>query len=316
MLMFLKLTLKWCFFRVLWGLGRIGILVFRYLALCCVYYRGYFSKNFTNNIHTTVVGIGFLGYDVSIMSEQKKILTIETSGQIGSVAVGLGDEILAEGCFSGIMKHTTELLPTIERLISEVGFKPAELDHVYVSAGPGSFTGLRLAVTTAKTLAYASNCRIVAVPSIEAQVLNAEAAIADGISGIENVAVVLQAGRGMVFGGVYQKSDEAGSFVPGYRVVSDAAMVNVEELIENAPKPLYMLGLGIKYYTDKLESSDAILLDEKYWSPQVSFVHRCGQLRAAAGLFVGEDAYDDAVKFEPVYMRRPEAEVKWEELGR
>ncbi|MBI9017758.1 MAG: tRNA (adenosine(37)-N6)-threonylcarbamoyltransferase complex dimerization subunit type 1 TsaB [Phycisphaerae bacterium] len=250
------------------------------------------------------------------MEKQKNILTIETSGQIGSVAISQGDQILAHTQFSGVMKHTTELLPSIDKLTSDIGWKPADIDYIYVSAGPGSFTGLRLAVTTAKTLAYANNCRIVPVPSIDAQVLNADIAIADGFTDIKNVAVVLHAGRDMVFGGIYEKSENTDGFISGYKTISQPTMIDVEEFLAKAPKPLYVLGLGIKYHKDKFESSEAILLDEKYWSPQVKFVHSCGHLRAAANQFAGNDAFDDAVKFEPQYMRRPEAEVKWEELGR
>ncbi len=250
------------------------------------------------------------------MEKKYNTIILETSGQIGAVAIACGDEILAQKRFSGIMKHSSELLPAISELVRQAGWASRDIEHIYVSAGPGSFTGLRLAVTTAKALAYALNCRIVPVPSIEAQVLNAQQAIADGVVGIENVAVVLHAGRDMVFGGIYCRDIGCDGNIPNFMPVFEPTMVSVEDLLSQVDGPLFVLGLGINYHRDKFIGDNIILLDEKYWQPQVGFVQSCGYRRAMRGCFVGVDAYDDAVKFEPIYMRKPEAELKWQELGR
>ena len=69
------------------------------------------------------------------MKNLKKTIAIETSGQIGSVAIGVGEEILGQIEFSGVMKHTTELLPAINKLCSDVGWEPDEIEQIFVSAG-------------------------------------------------------------------------------------------------------------------------------------------------------------------------------------
>ena len=74
-------------------------------------------------------------------------LAVETSGRRGSVAVGIGGKILKSSNFSGAMRHSSELFPTIADLVEQTGKKPQEIEHIYVTTGPGSFTGLRIGVT-------------------------------------------------------------------------------------------------------------------------------------------------------------------------
>ena len=94
------------------------------------------------------------------MGKQKRIIAVETSGRIGSVAVGLDDCLLAQRQFSGALQHSKELMPTIDRIVADQSWRPSDIDELYVSAGPGSFTGIRIAVTLAKTLAFATKMRI------------------------------------------------------------------------------------------------------------------------------------------------------------
>jgi tRNA threonylcarbamoyladenosine biosynthesis protein TsaB len=73
-----------------------------------------------------------------------RALALETSGRSGSVAVVEAGRVLREEQFSHGLQHAAGIVPIIDRLCSEVGWAPRDLEEVYVSAGPGSFTGLRL----------------------------------------------------------------------------------------------------------------------------------------------------------------------------
>ena len=95
------------------------------------------------------------------------ILAVETSGRLGSVALAQGDKLLSETSFSGPMRHSAEIFPAITDLLSKFDKKPDQIEQVYISAGPGSFTGLRIAVTFAKTLALANGAKIVAVDTLD-----------------------------------------------------------------------------------------------------------------------------------------------------
>ena len=251
------------------------------------------------------------------MNDMTRIMAIETSGRIGSVAVALGSQLTAEQGFSARLKHAAQLLPTMERLCQLQGWQPWEIDHLYISAGPGSFTGIRIAVTAAKALAFAQNTKIIPVPSLEALALNAEKAWQNEKPDIRQVAVVLEAGRGQIFAAVFDsetadsKADSAG-FVPGFRIKLAQTMMMPTELLERTERPLYLIGEGLKYdhqeFSPGEKENQIIRLDEKYWQPRAANVHRCGWLRAQQGLFVTAD------RLEPIYLRRPEAVEKWEEL--
>jgi tRNA threonylcarbamoyl adenosine modification protein YeaZ len=138
------------------------------------------------------------------------ILAIETSGRLGSVAVAQGPQLLAEKQFSGPMRHSAEVFPAIVDLLGRSDKKPADVEQVYISAGPGSFTGLRIAVTIAKTMALAGQCKIVAVDTLDciaANVIdNCRAGLAPPIPPFNRLAAILDAKRGQFFIAVYEQS--------------------------------------------------------------------------------------------------------------
>ncbi len=92
-------------------------------------------------------------------------LAIETSQRAGSVALRLPDGAVIEQDFPCGSRERDELLPSIDGLLDRAGGNPADIGVVIVSVGPGSFTGLRIATSTAKALALGVGCKIVALPS-------------------------------------------------------------------------------------------------------------------------------------------------------
>ena len=95
------------------------------------------------------------------------ILAVETSGRLGSVALAQGNKLLSESHFSGPMRQSAEIFPAITDLLSKFSKKPEQIEQVYISVGPGSFTGLRIAVTLAKTLALANGVKIVTIDTLD-----------------------------------------------------------------------------------------------------------------------------------------------------
>src|SRR4051812_38082739 len=119
-------------------------------------------------------------------------LAIETSGRVGSIALVDGDNVIAEEQFPHGLKHAAEILPMIDRVCRARGWTAVDLEQLYVSVGPGSFTGLRIGVTLAKTLAFATGVKLVAVPTVRVLVENAPADAA-------HVIIVLDAKREQIF---------------------------------------------------------------------------------------------------------------------
>lgn len=92
-------------------------------------------------------------------------LAIETSQQKGSIALKRTNGELFYAKLRDDKRHDNDLMPAISRLFAEAKLKPESLDIACLSAGPGSFTGLRIAVSTVKMLAYTLKCKVIAVPS-------------------------------------------------------------------------------------------------------------------------------------------------------
>jgi tRNA threonylcarbamoyladenosine biosynthesis protein TsaB len=95
------------------------------------------------------------------------ILAIETSAQAGSVALLAGPTLVTQAVLPTDRRSAQSLAPAIDELLRTAGVKPAELGLVATTIGPGSFTGLRVGVTTAKTLAYAVGCQCLGVDTLE-----------------------------------------------------------------------------------------------------------------------------------------------------
>ena len=95
-----------------------------------------------------------------------RALAIETSSRVGSIAIADGDRLLAEEQFEHGLQHAAQIVPIIDRLCRAQGWSPRDVEHVYVSAGPGSFTGLRIGITLAKTFSLATRVKLVAVPTM------------------------------------------------------------------------------------------------------------------------------------------------------
>ncbi len=101
------------------------------------------------------------------MNQKPLVLAVETSSRIGSVAIALGEKILAETTFSAPIRHSAEIFPALSDILQRFSRKPDHIEQVHISVGPGSFTGLRIAVTLAKTMHLANAAKIVAVDTLD-----------------------------------------------------------------------------------------------------------------------------------------------------
>ncbi len=97
-----------------------------------------------------------------------KILSIDTSCKTAMAAVAEGDSLLASILIRDHKTHSVKLLPAIESILAAADTVPADLGLIAVTNGPGSYTGLRIGVTTAKTFAYSLGIPLIGIPSLEA----------------------------------------------------------------------------------------------------------------------------------------------------
>lgn len=230
------------------------------------------------------------------------ILAVETSGRVGSVAIATGQQLLAEKTFSAPMTHSAEIFPAIYSLLASFNREPKEIEHIYISVGPGSFTGLRIAVTLAKTMHLANAAKIVAVNTLDVIAANATDYAKKKDCRLDRIAAVLDAKRGQFFIAVYESRQGRWT-----KSAPDCLMSAAEFLAKFAGsrRMLWLLGEGLVYYKDKFASDGICFLDSQYWSAKAEKVHLLGWEMALAGQFA------DAPTLQPAYLRGAEAEQKW-----
>jgi tRNA threonylcarbamoyladenosine biosynthesis protein TsaB len=223
------------------------------------------------------------------------ILAVETSGRMGSVALAAGDKLFAETSFSGPMRHSAEIFPAISDLLGKFDKKPDQIEHIYISAGPGSFTGLRIAVTFAKTMALANGAKIVAVDTLDCIAANVNPQDKSELLG-----VILDAKRGQFFIAVYEKTPDA-----IWKKVLPDCLLTAEEFISRfTGKPLVLTGEGLVFYKDKFTHKNTRVLDEKFWNPSAANIYRLGRQLALQNQFA------DPLTLIPNYIRGPDVTVK------
>src|SRR5947207_12258266 len=94
---------------------------------------------------------------------EPRVLILETSGRAGSVAVAAGDTLLHVRQLDEARRHARDLAPRVRELLHAAGWKPRDVQALFVSRGPGSYTGLRVGIASAKVFAYATGCALIAV---------------------------------------------------------------------------------------------------------------------------------------------------------
>ena len=250
------------------------------------------------------------------MNNELLALAIETSSRIGSVAVGFGDKIMKEASFSGFMKHSAEIFPVIEALLNDSGFNPGEIGHLYISNGPGSFTGLRIAASLAKMMYLANSLKIVTVDSLDVIAYNAtepiraagrkeNRSVDSNNYGIHKIAAILDAKRGQFFVALYKviRNDDEVLFE---KILPDSLMNPAEfnEKFALKQDPVWLLGDGLVYHRKEFQVEGIEFLGEKYWSPRASGVYHLGWNQAQKNQFA------DPVNFKPFYLCRPEIIIK------
>ncbi len=231
------------------------------------------------------------------MMEKPVILAVETSGRTGSVAIAEGANILAETAFSRQLRHSAEIFPASQELLERFGKRANEIEQIYVSVGPGSFTGLRISVTMAKTMSLASGSKIVAVDTLDAIATNASDYMKLKNVDIEQIGVILDAKRGQFFVAVYENKDGKWE-----KILADCLMSSSEfvEKFGHNKQRIKLLGEGLVYYKKDFECDGIEFLDEKYWWPSARKVHLLGWEKAQRGQF------EDALNLQPLYLRLPE----------
>lgn len=224
------------------------------------------------------------------------ILGVETSGAGGEIALLRDDEVLAEQPLAQAgRRHAQTLISEVDQVLRRFGLKPRECDAVAVSHGPGSFTGLRVGIVFAKTLAYATGCRLAAVETFAAIAANSP-------SDVSEVWVIEDAQRGDLFVGRYRREPNS-----QWRNTSAVSIVPAEEWLATRTAEDVLTGPGLRKLP-RQPAPPARILDQEVWFPRAATIARLGRSQIEAG------QVDDPWSLRPFYLRKSAAEEKWDAL--
>ncbi|MCM1158694.1 MAG: tRNA (adenosine(37)-N6)-threonylcarbamoyltransferase complex dimerization subunit type 1 TsaB [Bacteroidales bacterium] len=224
-----------------------------------------------------------------------KILAVDSSGLVASVAVLDEDNLIAEYTINYKKTHSQTLLPMLDEIVRMTETRLEDIDAIAVAKGPGSFTGLRIGAATVKGLGFALKKPIIGIPTLEGLAMNLY-----GTGSL--VCPLMDARRNQVYTGIYR-------FQGGVlQVVKEQVAIGIEEIVEALNligESVIFLGDGVPVYRE--------CIAEKMTVPYAFAPAHVNKQRAAA---VGARAmdywkiglYSDADAFEPEYLRLSQAE--------
>jgi tRNA threonylcarbamoyladenosine biosynthesis protein TsaB len=217
------------------------------------------------------------------------VLGIDTATWTAAVGVARDGTVLAEGEQRESRSHVAALPRLVERVLADAGLAITDVEAVAVSIGPGSFTGLRIALGFAKGLVLAGGLALVGVPTLEALAWAAEAAPGD------TICAAIDARKREVYAALFDATDAGPR-----RTTPDLAMAP-DALAARLPPSTVVVGDASEVYG--VLSGAATVRPFATHHPRGGIVARLGWERLAAG------ARDDAGTLEPVYVRAPDAEL-------
>jgi tRNA threonylcarbamoyladenosine biosynthesis protein TsaB len=222
---------------------------------------------------------------------EPRFLILETSGRAGAVALAEGDVLHRSRALDETRRHARDLAPAVAELLDAEGWKPRDVTAVIVSRGPGSYTGLRVGIMSAKAFAYATGCAVIGVDTFAAIAIQAP-------GGTTPIDVIADAQQDRIY--VQRFADV--STCP-LTIQSFSTWLAAREL------PAWITGPGLSKMRERLPA-DALVVSAEHWDPRPESLLRIGVARFRAG------ERDDVWALEPLYLRPSSAEEKWQALGK
>ncbi len=224
-----------------------------------------------------------------------KILALDSSGLVASVAVMEDDTLLAEYTMNYKKTHSQTLLPMLDEMAQMIELDLNTVDAIAVAGGPGSFTGLRIGSATAKGLALALKKPIVSIPTVDGLAYN--------LCGTDKIVCpLMDARRNQVYTGIYEFDGNE------LKVIEAQMAVDLKEIAEKLNalgREVIFLGDGCPVYAEKLKELVKVPF---CYAPAHMNRQRAGALAALAKSYVEAGKIETAVEHQPDYLRLSQAE--------
>lgn len=232
-----------------------------------------------------------------------KILALDSSGLVASVAVVEDDNMLAEYTVNYKKTHSQTLLPMLDEIAGMIELDLTSIDAIAVAAGPGSFTGLRIGSATAKGLGLALDCPLIHIPTVEGLAYNLY-----GCSRL--VCPLMDARRNQTYTGLYEFDDQ------GMKTVAEQCAVGIDEIIEiinQTGRPVVFLGDGVPVFEAYIREHCSVSFT---FAPAHLNKQRAAAVAALALKYASEGKIETAAEHKPDYLRLSQAERERKEHER
>jgi tRNA threonylcarbamoyladenosine biosynthesis protein TsaB len=224
-----------------------------------------------------------------------KLLAIESSGLVASIAVLEDDKLVGEFTTNFKKTHSQTLLPMLDDVVKILGISLEEIDAIAVSGGPGSFTGLRIGSATAKGLGLALDKPLIHIPTVDG--------IAYNLYGTEKlICPLMDARRQQVYTGLYTFEDSQ------FKVIKKQQAISIEELVEEINQlnqSIIFLGDGVPVYKEFIENH--VKTEFSFAPPHLSY-QRAGAVAALGVHYFQKGILQSAREYKPEYLRVSQAE--------
>lgn len=224
-----------------------------------------------------------------------KILAIDSSGLVASVAVVDDDKLLGEYTINHKKTHSQTLLPMLDELANMIELDLNTMDAVAVAGGPGSFTGLRIGSATVKGLALALDKPVISVPTVDALAYN--------LCGHRDIICpLLDARRNQTYTGLYRFNGNQ------MQILQEQCVVDINTIItkvNDIGQPAVFLGDGVPVFQSYIEEN---IRTDYIFAPAHMNKQRAGAVAALAEQYYIEGKAIDAATHKPEYLRLSQAE--------
>lgn len=231
-----------------------------------------------------------------------KILGLDSSGLVASVAIVCDDNMLGEYTVNYKKTHSQTLLPMLDEVAKMIELDLNSIDAIAIAGGPGSFTGLRIGSATAKGLGLALNKPIINVPTVDALAYNLV-----GHAGL--VCPLMDARRNQTYTGLYSFDGNE------MEVLKEQCAVGIDEIISivnQFEQPVTFLGDGVPVFQEYIAENCSVPYT---FAPAHVNKQRAGVVAALGMKYFAEGRSETAAEHKPEYLRLSQAERERKEGG-
>ena len=241
-----------------------------------------------------------------------KILALDRSGLVASAAIVEDDVLIAEYTTDYKKTHSQTLLPMLDEIRQMIDLELHTIDAIAISAGPGSFTGLRIGAATAKGLGLALNLPLVEVPTLEGLAFN--------LWGTDKlVCPIMDARRNQVYTGIYEfckeeiPEKESSEHQLVMHSIKEQCAIAVDELVEELNRlgrEVIFLGDGVPVYREQILQKLKVPCS---FAPAANTRQRAASVASLGAVYYAHGRTVTAAEHEPEYLRKSQAEREREE---